>query len=188
MTIVMSDQEQQDELVELVQSIHDGLELPEGYRAEIIGGQITVAASPFGRHAFILQEIRDAVHHALPPGYRLYENVTVAEPDGDRYIPDLALMPDAMIRAKGLWLFPAGACLFAVEATSPKQEDRDYAKADGYARARMPVYLIVDQRKRMCVVHSDPDHGTYRDVIHVPFGDAVLLPLADPIRIETSTF
>jgi hypothetical protein len=64
MTIVMPDRDH--DLLEVVHAIHDDLELPEGYRAEVIGGQITVAASPFGMHAFIVAEIRKAMLGNLP--------------------------------------------------------------------------------------------------------------------------
>lgn len=186
MTIVMSDRDH--DLRDVVQSIHDDLELPEGYRAEIIGDQITVAASPFGSHAFILQEIRDAAHGRLPHGHRLYDNVTLQEPDGDRYIPDLALLPDALMRNRRQWIFPMGLCLLAVEVTSPGQEEREYLKANGYARARTRVYLIVDQARRRCFVHSEPEGDKYAEVTEVPFGEDVLLPLVRPIALDTSKF
>ena len=186
MTIVMSDREH--DVMDVVQSIHDGLELPEGYRAEIVGGLIAVVASPFGMHAYILQEIRDAATGRLPEGHRLYENVTLEEPDGDRYIPDLALLPDALMRTRRQWIFPMGMCRFAAEVSSPGQEDRDYRKRTGYARAGVLVYLIVDQKRRRCVVHSEPEGDKYGRVAEVPFGGDVTLPLEPPITIDTSRF
>lgn len=186
MTIVMADREH--DLLDVVHSIHDDLELPEGYRAEIIGGQIAVAASPFGIHAFILQELREAAHGRLPHGHRLYENVTLEEPGGDRYIADLALMPDKLMRTRTQWVFQMAMCLLAVEVTSPGQEARDYSKAAGYARAEVPVYLLVDQKRRRCVVYGDPEGDKYAEVMEVPFGEDVLLPLAQPITIDTSKF
>lgn len=186
MTIVMSDREH--DLMEVVQSIHDDLELPEGYRAEIIGGQIAVAASPFGMHAYILKVIRRTPESSLPADHDLYDNVTLEEPDGDRYIPDLALLPDALMRTRRQWIFPMGMCGLAVEVTSPGQEDRDYRKRAGYARAGVPIYLIVDQKRRRCVVHSEPEGDKYTVVTEVPFGGEVVLPLEVPITIDTSKF
>ena len=186
MTIVMFDREH--DLMDVVQSIHDELELPDGFRAEIVEGKITVAASPFGIHADILQEIRDAAHSSMPTGYRLYENVTLEEPDGDRYIPDLALLPRAAIRARHQWVFAGGMCRLAVEVTSPGQEDRDYRKTAGYARAGVPVYLIVDQSRRLCVVQSEPVSDKYGIVREVAFGEDLVLPLEVPITVDTSRF
>lgn len=186
MAIVMSDREH--DLMDVVQSIHDGLELPEGYRAEIIGGQIAVVASPFGMHAYILTQIRRAANDVLPSDHYLYENVTLEEPDGDRYIPDLALLPDALMRTRRQWIFPMGMCLLAVEVSSPGQEDRDYRKTAGYARAGVAVYLIVDQKRRRCVVHSEPKADKYSSVTETPFGRDAVLPLATTITVDTSRF
>jgi hypothetical protein len=69
--------------IDVVHQIHDSLEVPDGFRAEIIEGQITVAASPFGKHAFIVSRIRRATQDALPPGHDLFEVTTAQEPGGD---------------------------------------------------------------------------------------------------------
>lgn len=186
MAFVMSDRDR--DLMELVHSIHDGLELPEGYRAEIIGGQIAVAASPFGMHAYIVAQIRRAMIGALPVDHDLYENVPLEETDGDRYIPDLALLPDALVRTRREWIFPMGLCSLAVEVTSPGQELRDYIKVAGYARSGTQVYLIVDQKKRRCVVHSEPEGDKYATVTETPFGEPAVLPLTRPVTIDTTRF
>lgn len=81
-----------------------------------------------------------------------------------------------------------GMCLLAAEVTSPGQETRDYAKAAGYARAEAPLCLLVDQKRRKCVLHSDPAGGRYREVSALPFGEQVVLPLEQPITVDTSRF
>jgi len=184
--IAMRDHEQC--VLEVVESIHDELELPEGYRAEIIGGQIVVAGPLFGKQAFVLEEIREVAHNALPEDHDLYGNVSLKEPGGDRYIPGLALLPDALLKTNTVWLFPAAACLLAVEVAPPKHAQRAYRKAAGFARAGTAVYLLVDQDDRKCVVHAESEDGAYRTVVEVPFGEDVLLPLSKPITIDTSRF
>lgn len=191
MTIVMADREH--DLLDVVHSIHDDLELPEGYRAEIIGGQIAVAASPFGIHANILAQIRRAAQDVLRGNdyfYDFFENVTLEEPGGDRYIADLALMPDKLTRTRIQWVFPMAMCLVAVEVTSPGQEGRDYAKIPGYARAEVPVYLLVDQKRRRCVLCTDPEGEAYAETTEIPFGEPVTLTLAPigRITLDTSKF
>jgi Uma2 family endonuclease len=186
MTTVMPDRDHG--LLDVVHSIHDDLELPAGYRAEIIGGQISVAASPFGMHAFIVAEIRRAVQGGLPTGYGLFENITAQEPEGDRYIPDLGAWPQELIRTPTQWVFPAGSCVLAVEVTSPGQEERDYAKAAGYARSGTRVYLIVDQKARQCAVHSEPENGVYQEIHVAAFGKDATLPLDTPVIVDTSRF
>jgi hypothetical protein len=123
------------ELKLVVRRIHDGLDLPQGCRAEILGGRLVVSHVPQVKHAFIVQLSATAL--VAPPSCRAYEKFTLAEPEGDRYIPDLGVWPDALIDTGAeddQWIAPGGRCLFALEVTSPAQEHRVYAKAAGYAR------------------------------------------------------
>ena len=174
--------------IDIVHLIHAGLELPDGFRLEVIDGEITVAAAPFGRHAFIVKKIMRATQDALPPGYELYEATTAREPGGDRYVPDLAAWPENLIDTDAEWVFPATECVFAAEVTSPGQRRRGYKKAAGYARASVPTYLLVDRRKRECLVHTEPQAGHYRTVRRIPFGEPVELALTGPATIDTSEF
>jgi Uma2 family endonuclease len=172
----------------VVRALHDQIDPPEGHRVEIIEGKIEVAASPFGMHADILLQIREAVAPTLPREIGLYENTTLEEPEVDRYQPDLAAWPRALIRTETEWVFPGEQCLLAVEVTSPDQERRDYAKAAGYARADTPIYLIVDRRRRVCILHAEPAGGQYTERHETPFGKPITLPLETPVTIDTSEF
>jgi len=178
------------DVLDVVRSVHDDLDLPEGYRAEIIGGQIAVSASPLGAHAFIIDIVREEVNRALPAGYRAYEVVTIEEPEGDRYIPDLAAWPARLLRGARTWVFPAAECLFVLEVSSPGQKPRDDGKADGYARGGVPIYLLVDYIARESAIHSDPDGQRYRTVTTRPFGETIRfsLPGGDEATIDTSAF
>lgn len=172
-----------------VRAIHDEINPPEGYRVEIIAGNIPVAPPPFGMHAFILNVIRETVAPTLSPAYRLFENTTLEEPEVDRYIPDLAAWPLDLVKTDDQWIFPGNRCLLAVEVTSPRQEARDYAKAAGYARSGVPVYLLVDRAQRKCVVFIEPKGDSYRDRHEIPFGKPATLPLeAGPVTVDTAEF
>jgi len=173
---------------EAVRAIHDAIDPPEGYRVEIVEGNITVASTPFGQHAYILMLIREAVTPTLSADHRLFENTTLEEPEIDRYIPDLAAWPIDLIKTSTQWAFPGDRCVLAVEVTSPNQEQRDYAKAAGYARSQVPVYLVVDRASRLCVVFTEPEGGTYRTRHEVPFGKPLTVPLETPVTLETSEF
>jgi Uma2 family endonuclease len=174
--------------IDIVHMIHAGLELPDGFRLEVVDGQVTVAAAPFGRHAVIVKKIMRAAQDALPPGYELYEATTAREPGGDRYVPDLAAWPENLIDTDAEWVFPAAESLFVAEVTSPGHRRRGYTKAAGYARASLPTYLLVDRRKRECLVYTDPKAGHYQNVRRVRFGQPVNLVLAGPVTIDTSEF
>jgi len=180
---------------ELVRSIHGDLDLPDGYRAEIIGGALAVVPPPFGRHSSIIELIRDGVRPVLPAGFRLHENTTLEEPETDRYVPDLAAWPFSLIHnAEKEWVFPAAECIFAVEVTSPGQEARDYTKANGYSRGGVPVFLLVDRKIRKCFVYTDPTPEGYAASHWFPFGDPVTLTFENAdgeprtAKIDTSDF
>jgi Uma2 family endonuclease len=96
-----SSPEERPTLIELVHKIHDELELPEGYTAQIIKGQLVIMATPGARHAYIVGEIEDALRVHLPAGLRTYQHTTGREPDGDRYVPDLGIWPKALVLARG---------------------------------------------------------------------------------------
>lgn len=173
----------------VVRALHDQLDPPEGWRVEIVEGTITVAATPFGRHASIIRRIRMAIEPTLPPEeYGFYENLTCEEPEIDRYVPDLGVWPVGYVDRDDQWVFEAEMCVLAIEVTSPDQAKRDYAKAAGYARAGVPVYLIVDRTLRVCVVLTEPEGGAYKNRHEEPFGKAVSLPLATPLLLDTSGF
>ena len=180
--------EDRKRLAQVVRAAHDEIDPPEGYRVEIIEGLITMSACPIGKHANIVRAIRRAVEPTLPEEeFGIYENITLEEPEIDRYIPDLQVWPIELLDCDDS-VFPGDRCLLAVEVTSPKQERRDYAKAAGYARSGVPVYLVVDRKRQVCVVFTEPEAGTYRDRHEVPFGKPVTLPLDTPATFDTSRF
>lgn len=173
-------------IAKAVREVHDGIRPPEGCRVEIAGGVITVAPPPVGKHAWIVRHVRIAVEAALPPTHGAFENTTLEEPRVDRYVPDLAVWPIALVKSRAQWVFPGSSCRLAVEVTSPPHEARDYAKAAGYARCSVPVYLLVDQEQRRCVVFTEPGGGRYLTRREVLFGGTVTLPL-EPAAVTIAT-
>jgi hypothetical protein len=52
----------------------------------------------------------------------------------------------------------------------------------------VPIYLIVDQKRRRCAVHSEPEGDRFTCVTEVPFGTDLILPMEAPVTIDTSRF
>jgi len=172
----------------VLRTVYAEIDPPEGYRVEIVEGQITVSPTPAPKHAYIIGSIRNAVDAALPDEFGAYENLSCEEPEIDCYIPDLAVWPRDLLRTETHWALPGAECLLAIEVTSPKQAKRDYAKAAGYARSGIPVYLLVDRQRQTCVLFTVPEGDEYRDRHEIPFGKPIALPLDPPVTIETSDF
>ena len=174
--------------IEVVHSTHDNLEVPDGFRTEIVEGRISITGPQVGRHAAIINRIERSAKVGLPPGHGLFQVTTAQEPGGDRYIPDLIAWPIALLHTSTEWVLPASKSPIAVEVTAPGQGQRDYRKASGYARAEVPTYLLVDRGKQECVVFTDPNDGWYQTVRHLPFGEPVELTIAKSAIIDTSDF
>ncbi|MCL2585108.1 MAG: Uma2 family endonuclease [Streptosporangiales bacterium] len=173
-------------------SAHDIYEmLPSGVHAEVIEGEVIVnAATPAGRHALIIQFVRDAF--ASRGIKNLYENTTLlVEPDEDAYVPDLARWPVEVLRTEA-WEFPASECLFALEVVSGDRvgkRQRDYRKAAGYARGGVPVLLIVDSAQRVCTLYTEPKGSEYLVRRVTAFGEPVIIPAgAFPVTLATDKF
>lgn len=174
---------------ETMQSLHEDLVVPDGFRAQIIGADLIVSGPPTGQHAHLVALVRNAVQPARPIGHDVFEGTTAQTDGGERYTPDLALWPLDLLRGSPEWILPAAQCRFALEVTAPGSEYRDYKKASGYAEAGVPVYLLIDVRKRECVLFTDPEAGQYRGTRRIPFGTPVFLPIdGRPVTIDTSTF
>ena len=170
-----------------VRALHDQLDPSAGWRVEIIEGQLVVSPAPMPAHGYIVEVIRSAVARSLAATYGAFEGIELEEPETDRYIPDLAVWPRKALRGGRTRPHPK-LCALAVEVTSPGQAKRDYIKAEGYARCAIPVYLVVDQTRAMCVVFTEPMGSRYRTRHEVPYGDPLTLPLETPVTIETSEF
>ena len=170
----------------VVRSVHNGLELPEGFQAEIMEGQIFIGATPNIKHARIIRSIDVALTAALPEAYECYQVVAGQEPEGDRRVPDLGVWPVDMVDEESeAWLMDTADPLVAVEVASAGQEDRDHAKAAGYARAGVPSYFPMDRRRRRCILHTEPAAGSYRTIQPTDFGKPVTLPLETPVELGT---
>ena len=172
-------------VIDVVHSVHDELELPDGFRAEIMEGQLFIGATPNIKHARIIRSIDVALTAAIPEAYECYQIVTGQDPEGDRYVPDLGVWPKAALGEAEGWLMNTADLLLAVEVTSSGREDRDYAKAAGYARAGVPVYFLVDRKRRRCILHTEPGAGSYRTIQPTDFGKPVTIPLETPVELGT---
>lgn len=165
------------------------IDVPDGYRVEIIEGNIVVSPTPLGPHALIVSRLHRILRPCLPPDVADVEMVTIELPQtGQRYIPDLLVFPEDTLNTEE-WVFSADEALLAVEVTSPHNAETDRVKKlRGYAIADVPAYLLVDRGERLVTLFTEPAGGVYRRHVQVPFGEKVELP--DPFTgpIDTTTF
>lgn len=84
-----------------------------------------------------------------------------------------------------MWQDPSPVLLVA-EVTSADTAERDRKeKPCGYARAGIPVYLLIDWEKGDVVVHFEPSGDTYGCSARYKWGLDV--PLPEPLGFELDT-
>ncbi|MEU6662444.1 Uma2 family endonuclease [Streptomyces sp. NPDC046821] len=173
------------ELEKVVWQAWKAMELPEGYHAEIIEGAIEV--SPTGRfsHGQIINLLRDELVFFLKETDFVARNDINVVHKGSAWVPDLFIVPrdvDRFVTADGLGI-TAAAVRLVVEVVSPgkRNQDRDRVrKRREYARAGIPVYVIIDDHDAQgtVTVLTEPrsDKGDWVGVHQVPYGTEVIIP------------
>jgi Uma2 family endonuclease len=173
------------DLDEVVWQAWKAMELPEGYRAEIIEGAIEV--SPTGRlsHAQIVNRLRNALVRFLGEGeYASYQDTNVIF-RRKGWIPDVFVAPtdlEPYADEDGLGA-DAAAVRLVVEVVSPgkRNQDRDRVrKRREYARAGIPLYVLIDDYDDYGAVTlfagPQPEKADWEDIHRVPYGTDVTIP------------
>ncbi|CAL9369778.1 hypothetical protein SUDANB171_00836 [Streptomyces sp. enrichment culture] len=160
------------------------LELPEGYRAEIIEESIEVSPTGRFRHAAVSNRLRRALEDCLPTPHVVYTDVNVIH-DLQVFIPDLLIAPEddkAELTADGLGL-DVSCVELVVEVVSPGRastvRDRERKRA-AYARAGIPVYVLIDDHDihgTVSILTSpSPTEAVYQASTRVPYGKEAAIP------------
>lgn len=184
---------------EVVLRAWEELDLPEGWRAEIIEGAISIMTPPKDEHAHIVALLNKwIVLEALREGSSLtqamvYQNVDLCVPSrSGLYIPDLVVFPGSiMVRSPE---HAAEEAIFVVEVTSKSTARQDRGpKLWGYAHAGIPLYLLVDRWDPdggggEVTLFSDPEDGRYTSMTKVPFGKEIHLPAPFDLTLDTGDF
>lgn len=160
------------------------MELPEGYRAEIIEGAIEVPPIARRSHGLICNRVRRAMDTFLDGGeYACHQVVNVIH-NRKAWIPDAFVAPeytepygdeeDLGVSADSVHL--------VVEVVSPGKRSRDrdrVRKRREYARAGIPVYVIDDYDGQGAVTlftGPRPDKADWADIHRVPYGTDLTIP------------
>jgi len=172
MTVLMDDSHALDE--ELIETL-DSLELPPGYRAEIIERQIIAAPPPSIRHEGCVAEISYQLATSRH-GWRCSGNLGVITPLG-RFIPDLTVAPKSFFERDSIesWQHPKGIALVCEITSNDPSRDRE-PKRRGYASAGIPLHLLIDRSAKESTLFSEPTGGDYRVNKRRTLGDDIEIP------------
>ncbi|MEU6989774.1 Uma2 family endonuclease [Streptomyces sp. NPDC046465] len=135
-------------------------ELP-GHRVEILNGSIVVTPPPDGSHQETLSWLTDALHDAgaRKAGLRYLQGIGLWLPTGpdDYAVPDLSVVDDdyknAVVEKN---CYAPHVFQLVLEVTSSNWGNDLVTKVETYARAGVPVYVIVDRKHGEVLVHSGP--------------------------------
>ncbi|MEV6735950.1 Uma2 family endonuclease [Streptomyces sp. NPDC051104] len=166
---------------------------PEGCRVEIIEGIVTVAPPPSKAHNKIASKVIRRLSDVLPDDWGLYPTLGAAVPSRDSlYIPDLAVAPEDALDGEDDEYIPAGVAELIVEITSKSNANTDrITKAAGYAKARVPLYLLIDgwaPGGPTVTLYGEPKGDVYRVLRAGKFGDVIDLPDPFGFTLDTSDF
>ncbi|KUN87671.1 hypothetical protein AQJ66_08480 [Streptomyces bungoensis] len=142
--------------------------VPEGYRVEIVGGNVHMTPQR-DTHWAIIFRIAGAVAEKYGMD-RVLSDVRIDFPGHENgFCPDVALLKDSAKKDEGRWR--CEDVEFVAEVISEGTARNDYGpKKTAYAVAGVPLYVIADPYQGRCHVYTDPKDGDYGDPVRVDFG------------------
>ncbi|WP_037763758.1 Uma2 family endonuclease [Streptomyces sp. 142MFCol3.1] len=170
------------------------LDTPEGFRAELIEGEIVVTPPPDGDHEDYINLIVKQVIRRSRTDMDVSGNKGLKLKSGgacpkNHAIPDATFAPAhlRLFRGADAWM-PCEGVAMVVEVTSTKPEADREAKRRCYARGGIPLYLLIDRDASALTLFSDPEKDDYRQLCTLPFGKALALPEPFAFELDTSDF
>ncbi|MFK0297196.1 Uma2 family endonuclease [Streptomyces sp. NPDC090442] len=170
------------------------LDTPEGFRAELVEGEIVVTPPTDGDHEDYLSVIGTQVTRRSATDMQIsgYKGLVLSSSEDqptDHVIPDATIAPYALRLFRGAppWM-PSDGVAMVVEVTSSKPRNDREGKRYAYARAGIPLYLLVDRDTSAVTLFGEPSGGDYGGHTTVPFGKPLPLPAPFSFDLETAEF
>ncbi|MBW5485292.1 Uma2 family endonuclease [Streptomyces bambusae] len=168
----------------------DELDVPDGLRAEIIGGNIVMSPWSRGYYGRVMRLLRERLAPHVPDGWQVEASpFLLAFPGVERaYGPDLFVGEERIWETGSRHLDGDGVSLVA-ELTSPSTRDDDLTdKVERYGQAGVPVYLLLDMQEERVTVHWTPCAKGYDSDAHVSFGETIHIPAPFNCDLDTTGF
>jgi Uma2 family endonuclease len=170
------------------------LDTPEGFRAELIEGEIVVTPPPDGDHEnyinkIVKQIIRRSQTDMDFSGNKGLTLQSVPNAVRNHVIPDCTLAPAELnlFEGAGSWM-PCDGVTMVLEVTSTRPHGDRETKRRCYAQGGIPLYLLVDRDNWSLTLFTDPARGDYREQHTVPIAKPLPLPEPFGFDLETTEF
>lgn len=182
--IDMADSNDERTLDEMFEAL-EKMPVPEGYKAEIVGGHIFMSPQR-DTHWEIIANIYDQLRTKYPRK-RVKSDVRIDYPGHlNGFATDVTLVAEGATQDdKGLWHYEDVE--FVAEVISRSTGMNGYGpKKAAYAAAKVPVYLIVDPYTGKCVLHTLPKDGEHTFDARFTFGQPIDLT-GTPVGLTLTT-
>jgi Uma2 family endonuclease len=170
------------------------LDVPEGFRAELIEGEIVVTPPPDGEHEkYISRVVRQVIRNsATDMDFSGNKGLLLQRGEAcprSRAIPDVTFAPLARDLFGGAepWM-PCQGVAMVLEVTSTRARTDREAKRRCYARAGIPLYLLADREASSVTLFSAPEGDDYPELCTRPFGKPLALPEPFGFDLDTADF
>lgn len=166
------------------------MEVPAGYRAEVIGGNIVMSPWSKGYYFPVMEAIREQLTHHIPRGCVFGDAPFLFTfPETERaYGPDLYVAARKAFRTTRRYI-DGEALTLVGELTSPSTRADDWHdKPTVYGRCGIPVYLLLDMQEQSATVFWEPSELGYASRTTVRIGKTLHIPAPFDCDLDTSDF
>ncbi|MFI5806523.1 Uma2 family endonuclease [Streptomyces sp. NPDC051561] len=162
---------------------------PRGWRVELIEGDIHVTPPANGEHEEMVSGVAEQVilrreDRVLRPYTGIGLNVPGASKTG-KVVPDLVVAPKGSFDDELEFHDPAPVLLVAEVTSSATAGNDRVKKLRGYARAGIPVYLLIDREAGKALLCTEPAGDGF--VNKVPYSMPGKVPLPEPLGFDLDT-
>ncbi|MFC7880744.1 Uma2 family endonuclease [Streptomyces sp. NPDC057376] len=168
----------------------DELDVPDGYKAEIIRGNIIVSPWSKAYYLDVMELVCEQLRPYLPEEHRIsFGPFLYVFPGVERaYGPDIHVSRRSVSRSTSTHM-DGEALAFVAELTSSSTRDDDLTdKVEMYGRAGVPVYLLLDMQEEQATVLWTPSAKGYESRITRPFGEKLPIPAPLDCLLDTAGF
>ncbi|MFI2377213.1 Uma2 family endonuclease [Streptomyces sp. NPDC018964] len=168
----------------------DELQLRDGFKAEIIRGNIVVSPWSKGYYHRVMHLVCEQLRQHLPEGHHISSGpfLYVFPGEACAYGPDIHVAHERAFETESNRL-DGEALSFVAELTSTSTRHDDLTnKVEVYRKAGVPVYLILDMQEEQATVFSMPSDKGYEACETKPFGEKLSIPAPFGCVLDTTGF
>ncbi|MCT7351241.1 Uma2 family endonuclease [Streptomyces sp. 15-116A] len=168
----------------------DELNVPDGYQAEIVRGSIVVSPWSKGYYLEVMELVCDQLRPHLPEGHRIsYGPFLYVFPGSESaYGPDIHAADRRTHKTVSNRLDGEGLSFVAELTSDSTRKDDLTGKVEVYAKAGVPVYLVLDMQNEQATVFWSPSGSGYEGRLTKSFGERLDIPEPLNCTLDTSGF